>query len=247
MTIYADVLFLMNFLFDAELLFLLCKIYSKKASVFRILLSAAVGGGSGVLVFIPFFEILSYPPAKVVIPAIMTAIVFYPGKIKTYLDAVLIFIGMSFFLSGAVHFAGIDGIWALLIPVPLYGIVSVIKKRTSRTRKSALLCYHGKTCLLDGFYDNGNMLSYCGTPVILGSRVVFEKLFGKGFSILALSEWVNPCDVRMIPYSALGKNGAVIGIKLDYARIDKKDYTGVVLAYSEKEFSEELILNSIMI
>ncbi|MBR5808710.1 MAG: sigma-E processing peptidase SpoIIGA, partial [Clostridia bacterium] len=52
-TVYADVSFFINFTFDAEILLLLCKVYSKKAPMLRLILASCLGGLLGVLAFIP--------------------------------------------------------------------------------------------------------------------------------------------------------------------------------------------------
>lgn len=246
MTIYADVLFFINFVFDAQLLFVLCKIYSKKPPVFRILLSASIGGFAGVFAFVPYFGILLWPPIKVVLPVLMTSAVFLPCRKKMLLGACLAFCGISFIFSGAVSFFGMSAASGLLIPVLTYLIVCVIKKNIKKGRSRTTLRYKGKKTVEEGFLDSGNMLSSNGAPVILANKAVFERLLGKGFSPLAISEWADSCDVRIVPYTALGKRGAVIGIKLDWAEIGGKRYPGAVLAYSEEEFSEDLILNSAM-
>lgn len=247
MTIYADVLFMMNFLFNAELLFLLCKIYSKKASLFKILLSAAVGGLCGVLVFVPNFEVLTYPPAKIALSTVMTAFVFLPCNRKTFIGTALAFYGVSFLISGAINFFGLKGIYGLFIPIPLYAIIRILKKSVVKKRSNTVLCYKGKTLSTEGFYDSGNMLESFGSPVILGSKNVFEKLFGYGFCISAISEWVEPSDMRIVPYSSFGKTGAALGVKLDYAKVCRRKYHDAVLVYTENKLSEDLILNSVMI
>ena len=190
MTVYADILFLMNFLFDAEILVLLCKIYSKKVQLSRVLLSAAVGGLFGVFAFIPYFRILAGPPARVVLPVVMTALVFLPCKKEMLAGASVIFMGMSFIVSGAVSFFGIKGFFGILVPVPVYGVVLLIKTKSLKKRRLTILCYKDFLSSEDGFYDSGNMLTYKNAPVILGSQAVFERLFGKGFSVFALPEWV---------------------------------------------------------
>lgn len=246
MTVYADILFLINFIFDAEILVLLCKIYSKKVPVLRVLLSATVGGLFGVFAFVPYFGILAGPPARVVMPFIMTALVFLPCKKEVLASVAAIFMGMSFIVSGAVSFFGLKGFLGIFVPVPVYGIVLLIKKNSLKRRSTTILCYKDFISSEDGFFDSGNMLTYKNAPVILGNQAVFERLFGKGFSIFALSEWVDSKDVRMVPYASLGKSGAVMGIQLDYAQIGGKKYPKAVLAYSADKFSEELILNSVM-
>ena len=247
MTVYADVLFLINFLFDAELLYVLCKVYSKKAPKFRILLSATLGGLAGVFAFTPFFGILLLPPAKIVCPAVLVAIVFLPCRKKVFAGAYAAFCGISFMTAGAVNFFGLRAVTGMMIPVLVYAIACTIKKNIKKKRGCTILAYKDSKTTEDGFFDSGNMLTSGESPVILGNSAVFRRLFGENFSINAISEWVDSRDLRIIPFNSLGKKGAVIGVKLDYAEMDGKIYYGVVLAYTEENFSEDLILNSAMI
>lgn len=246
MTVYADILFLINFAFDAEILAILCKIYSKKIPPFRFLLSACLGGFAGVFAFIPYFEILSRPPARFILPIIMTALVFLPCKKGRLAGAAVSFTAISFLFSGAIHFFGMSALSGLLLPAILYPAICIVRKNIKRKRSTALLKYKDRKISGEGFFDSGNLLKSGGAPVILGSRAIFESLFGKGFRIEAVSEWTDSEDIRLVPYSTLGKSGAVLGIKLDSAVIDGKSYDNTVLAYCEDNFSEDLILNATM-
>lgn len=246
MTVYADILFLINFAFDAEILAILCKVYSKKIPPARFLLSACLGGLAGVFVFIPYFKILSLPPARIILPIIMTALVFLPCKKGRLAGGAAVFTAISFLFSGAIHFFGMNAFSGLLLPAGLYPAICVVKKNIKRKRSTAVLKYKDRKITVEGFFDSGNLLKSGGAPVILGSRAVFERLFGKGFRIEAAAEWLDSVDIRLVPYSALGKSGAVLGIRLDSAVIDGKVYENTVLAYCEDDFSEDLILNAAM-
>lgn len=246
MTVYADILFLINFAFDAEILAILCKVYSKKIPPLRFLLSACMGGLAGVFVFIPYFKILSLPPARLILPIIMTALVFLPCKKGRLAGAAAVFTVISFLFSGAIHFFGMSAFSGLLLPAGLYPAICIVKKNIKKKRSTAVLKYKDRKISEEGFFDSGNLLKSGGAPVILGSCAVFERLFGKGFRIEAVSEWADSEDIRLVPYSTLGKSGAVLGIRLDSAVIDGKTYADTVLAYCEDDFSEDLILNAVM-
>lgn len=247
MTVYADVLFLVNFVFDAEILAIALKLSSKRLSLPRLLLSACVGGLQGVFVFIPYFRILCAPPSRFILPLVMTAVVFCPCSVRELLFGWLVFLTASFLFSGAAAFFSLGAPVALCLAVPVYLVACLVKRRSVRKTGNAVLVYRGKKLTETGFFDSGNML-FCGeSPVILADRSVFERLFGKGFSITAAEEWADARDLRFVPYKALGREGIVRGIRLDFVTVNGKRYDNAVLGYSDEEFSDSLILNGIMI
>ena len=106
MTVYADVLFFINFIFDAEILILLCKLYSKKVPPIRLLASAIFGGIVSVFTFIPYLEIFARMPSGFIVPIIMVYTVFYPVNLRGFFGKYLSFLAISFTLSGAINFFG---------------------------------------------------------------------------------------------------------------------------------------------
>lgn len=247
MTVYADTSFFINFAFDAEILILLCKIYSKKVPKLRLFVSALLGGLAGVFVFIPYLEILTRPPARFILPILMVYIVFFPISLKGFLSRYASFLAVSFIMSGAVNFLGINALSGLMIPWVIYFLVFILRKNVNKKKSGVTLEYEGKKICADGFLDSGNMLMSGGMPVILGNDRIFGEIFGLKMSqenIMSLSRKFN---IRIIPFKALGENGTVIGIKIDSVLVQGKKYENVVLAYSGNKFSDELILNSTMI
>ncbi len=246
MTVYADILFFMNFAFDLEILFILLRLYSKKIRILRLLLSACMGGVLGVFAFTPYFGILLAPPARFFMPALPVAVVFVPCEKKKFAGAWCTFLVISFIYNGLIEFFEIKAVLGLFSLIPICVLLDILRRKVVSKRSTAVLVYKGKRVTADGLFDSGNMLISNGAPVILAGDCVFEKLFGKGFSVEAISEWAEVSDIRVIPYSAVGNHGMLYGIKLDTCIIGKKNYDNAVLGYYGKEIHEELILNGIM-
>lgn len=246
MTVYADILFIINFAFDTEVMLILLRLYSKKIQPIKLLLSTCIGGLQGIFVFIPYFRILCSPPARLLVPLFMVALVFFPCKAKELFGAWVSFLIISFVFSGLMTFLELTALWGLILLLPVYAAVCFVKRKAVKKTGTAVLIYKDRQILEEGFYDSGNMLSCGGNPVILASDAVFKRLFGNGFSINAVSEWADVCDLRFVPYNALGKQGVVFGIRLDSIVVDGKRYDNAVLGYCEDEFSNNLILNGIM-
>lgn len=246
MTVYADVLFLINFVFNTEILILLCLVFYKKRSLIRIILSSMIGSVFGVMVFIPYLEIFTRPPSNLIIPLFMIYLVFGKQKIKDYFAIYISFTVISFIISGAVNFFDLSAFLALLIPVPVYLAICILRKNIRRKKGEVILEYKNNAFLVEGFFDSGNMLFSGGMPVILGNNKVFRELFGCEFSNRNISTLSENFEMRIIPFVSLGKAGTILGVKLDRIFVDGKEYNNVVLAYAGDNFSEDLVLNSIM-
>lgn len=246
MTVYVDILFLTNFTFDAQILILLCKIYSKKVSVLRIILSSCIGGLVGVFAVLPYFEIFSRPVFRYVLPIFFIYYIFYPINLKGFVSRYLSFLTISFIYAGVIDFVGISAFWGIGIFGFIYILICNLRKNITRKKAETYLEYKGKVISAEGFYDSGNMLTSGGLPVILGNDRVFEKLFNLKMSKDDILSFSDKTDIRIIPFKSLGENGTVIGIKLDSVRVKETRYENVVLAYCGNKFSDELILNSVM-
>ena len=116
-----------------------------------------------------------------------------------------------------------------------------------KKHKCAELYYKDSKVTVQGFCDSGNMLMYKDTPVILAEHKIFEELFGKGFNMSGVMEWIDDKDLRYVSYSSVGKSGVVPGIMIDKAIIENRIFDKVILGYIGEGFSEQVILNSIMI
>lgn len=246
MTVYADVLFMLNFVFDLEILIILLRLYSKKVPPVRLLLSTCIGGMQGIFVFIPYFRILCSPPARFLMPLLLVAAVFVPCKIGELVGGWSCFLAISFVVLGAINFFDLKAMYALLLFVPVYVMLMIVKRNIKRKKSIAVLVYKDKKITEEGLFDSGNTLFYNSRPVMLANHNVFEELFGDGFSPNAANEWVESDDVCFVPYTALGSEGVIFGIKLECAIINGKKYENSILGYSDDNFKDNLILNSTM-
>lgn len=245
-TVYADVSFFINFIFDAEILFLLCKIYSKKVPIFRLGLASLFGGLLGVFAFVPYLEVMARPPARFIIPIFMIYIVFMPLERKAFFSRYLSYIAVSFVMSGMINFLELNVFQSLLIPIPIYFLICILRKNINKKKGEVVLEFKNKKLTADGFFDTGNMLSSGGLPVILGSERIFKELLDCEISRETIMSLAKRFEMRIIPFMSLGRAGTVMGIKLDRIWVDGKEYENVVMAYAGNKFSDELILNSIM-
>jgi len=247
MIIYADVVLLVNFLFNAEVLILVYKLQSRKIRLMRLLPAALLGGGLGLAVFVPYLQPFLSATARYLVPFLMSAMCFFPCNFKSVvLGGVFIFV-MSFLFSGIVNFFGAEGVMGFFSVIPFALFFDKLRVKAGRRHKDTVLQYRGRSVTVRGFCDSGNVLMYKGMPVIVACKEVFELLFGRGFNIAAVNEWIDETELRYIPYSALGKNGVIPGIVIDNALVEGRNFDNVILGYAGRDFPEKVVLNSIMI
>lgn len=247
MVIYADVVFFVNFMFDAVLLFALYKFQSRKIRPFRLLAAAFLGGGLGVAVLIPYLQPFLSAATRFVLPFVMSAICFLPCSFKTVVVGGIYIFSLSFLFAGMMGFFGASAVFGILITIPVLLCFGKIKRNFGKKYRKTVLVYKDKKVVTEGFLDSGNLLSYKGIPVILAKNKIFQELFGEGFNISGISEWIDIEDLRYVSYSSLGKNGVIPGVLIDSASVDGKIFDKVILGYLGENFSEQVILASVMV
>ncbi|MCR4719242.1 MAG: sigma-E processing peptidase SpoIIGA [Firmicutes bacterium] len=243
MSIYLDLAFFANFLFDAELVVMAHLICSKKIRPFRIFFAAFLGGVQGVLVFFPYFGILSLPPVSFLLSLLMVAAAICPCKKRDFFAFYIIFLGGSFFLAGIITFMNAQFFWSILLIMPVYGVITKIKKEISIKHSTVTLCYKDRKIEKTALYDSGNSVFYMGKPVIMANRKLVADFLGKDF----LQADLESCeDICIIPYKTVGQSGTLMGIRLDSAIVSGKSYDGAVLGFFDENLRDEIVLNRIM-
>lgn len=209
MIVYADVLFLVNFIINAGLLSATALLAKCGQSKKRILLGAALGAVYAVCMFFPQLHLLYTILFKLVFGAALIALVFHPHRVLDFLRISGIFYAVSFLLGGSVFGvmiftdAGIltravvqNGILYFDLPAwVLFGTVSVcllllwIWKKTAplRLRRQKLfrdvtVTLDGKNVLLHALVDTGNTLT---DPLTLMPVMIAE--------VSALRDLLPPC------------------------------------------------------
>lgn len=182
-TVYADVLFLINFSMDFLVFYICARLSAKRLHVLRSGAAAVLGGFYGIIsLFIPNIGIL---PLACDIAAMLAicAIAFYEKKdrMRDYLARCLLYAGVSAVLGGtmtAVYsmlnrsgLAAIDGesgddisIWLFALIASAGGAAAFVGGRRVRRLSAAKqgmveITFENKTVRLRGMTDTGNMLT----------------------------------------------------------------------------------------
>lgn len=210
LVIYADILFLVNFVMDGLALYVCKKVLSFDVKLWRIILSSAVGGVYGVaseLVTLP------EPFSMFAVACGMVAVAFGIRSISAFFKALLLFYtasmlfgGIMTFLQNAFYSYRNAELFANGIDLKLFLIISVICVvftvtagrifRAYAVRKSVkaeLSLPNGRKITVTLLCDSGNTLRdpYSDKPVLVVKADVIRRLLGDDATTL-----LDDCDER---------------------------------------------------
>ena len=220
MIVYADVLFLINFIINALLLQATALLGKCQRVAWRIVFGAALGAVYAVCMFFPRLHLFYTLLFKLVFGSVLMALVFRPARLTAFLRISGIFYAVSFLFGGAVFGvmlltdAGVmsraviqNGVLYFVLPAEvLCGTVSVclsgvwVWRKTAplRLRKQSLyrdvqVTYEGKTVSLRALVDTGNTLT---DPLTLTPVMIAE--------LDALRELLPPCPTFSVEELSVG-------------------------------------------
>ena len=182
-TVYADILFLINFSMDFLVFYICARLSCRRLHVLRSALAAAIGGAYGVLaLFIPQ-EGLIAPICDVVSMLAICAISFYSARdnARTFFGRCALFAGVSALLGGIMNatysllnrsglsfLEGESGddvsVWLFALLAAAGGAAAFVGGRRAGRISSSRQCevevtYGGKSVRVYAMTDTGNMLS----------------------------------------------------------------------------------------
>ena len=220
MIVYADVLFLINFIINVLLLQATALLGKCQRVAGRMIFGAALGAVYAVCMFFPQLHLFYTLLFKLVFGSVLMALVFRPVRLSAFLRISGIFYAVSFLFGGAVFGvmlltdAGImsraiiqNGVLYFDLPAGiLFGTVSLcllgvwVWRKTAplRLRKQSLyrevqVSYDGKTVSLQALVDTGNTLT---DPLTLTPVMIAE--------LDALRELLPPCPTFSIEELSVG-------------------------------------------
>ena len=232
--IYADLVWLLNFCFDAMLLWLVAIMLKRRVRVWRLMLAALVGSLLALLVLTPFAYIMSHVVTKLIISFFIVWICFGFYRSRFFIENVLAFYFATFVMGGgmiAFHFLlqsemgstlhSISISWLFVVVMfPALWMLSKAQMGTIREKKLRfehiidvrVTCF-GQTVLLKGLIDSGNQLRdpLTNAPVMIVEWQPFAHMLPA--SVLQMIQKRTYTDdipnewvsrMRFIPYRAVG-------------------------------------------
>ncbi len=245
MTVYVDVLVTLNIFVNYFLLLCVKGIMKADTKRLRLFSGAFLGGLYSLTIFVdglPDYIILLMNLSA---SAVIVLAAFGAKSLKGFLKLFAAFFGVNFAFAGlmlAVWFAfspsgmvynnsvvyfDIDVKTLVISTVICYliftGISSLLKRRAPDNRIFDITLYNkGRTVMTKALLDTGNSLKdgFTGKPVIIADKSVVRKL--ADFSLYDYLDGNNASDfnfteenIRLIPYSGIGKSGMLRAVKID--------------------------------
>lgn len=243
MIVYADILFLINFLSCYILIGIMCRFKQKKIPKKRKLLSSLCGGCAAMVIFILDLEhyivsaILFFSSVGIVFicfgkkALVMNMAIFlvlfmlYGGVVTTFVSL----LGGStnlFIKNNIIYFDINTGIFAISF-ICAYPLVcfffKLIQKHSKRRLHSLMIINKGQSICVDALFDSGNLLK---DPISGKDVIILEEAQAK--KIVTQNE-----DFFKIPFSTISGSDTMDAFVADMIIIDdkhilKKQYIGMV-------------------
>jgi len=244
MTVYVDVVMLLNFCVDFLLLLGANRLCGHPSRPGRCALAAVFGAGYAGCCLLPGFSFLSRLPWPPVFLILMVWIGY--GWQKNAWKRGILFVFLSMALGGIAMLAGARGFWGILaaaLGVLLLCVVGFSQHRAAARIVRVELWTEGRTLKLMALHDTGNQLQdpITGQPVMVAGADVAQSLLGLTEEELedpakTLMEFRIP-KMQLIPYHSVGKNqGLLLAVKMDKVTVDGVPW-GRLVAFAPKKFS----------
>ena len=270
-TVYADVLFAVNFVINMLLISLTAMVTKSRVSIWRKFLSSSIGAVYAVLMFVPQFAFAGALISKFVLLSVMTAVSFGFAGIRQYIRQLCLFGGITLMCGGCtlayVYFSdssvvsvsngivyfdtslGTVAGCALICGAVMKISAAVYRQHRLRDYRSMIVYKDGKSVVLRVMVDTGNMLTdpLTGSPVIVAEKSALKGIIPMEIDtedIEALSCCIS--GVRLIPFRSLGcERGLMTGFKPDKICADCTVSDNVTLAIASGRLSSEGEYNAI--
>ncbi len=245
-TLYADILFLVNFTMDFLTLYTTAAILRRKAAVTRLCIASAIGGIYGVAAVFMEGILLINIIINLAVSYLMCLIVFNKRTLPCY----ALFYGTGCLLGGAMtaFFTFMNGVntvstessappgkiplgW-MAVSAAVIGASAIAGGRMARRKRSLRQCRlavvsHTGSFVFDAMTDTGNLLTdpMSGKPVVLLKRNEFLSLLPE--ALVPIFESADPnalseADTEYLSSVRLIPSVSVAGDKLLFAYVPKK-------------------------
>jgi len=257
MTIYLDLLFILNFSFDFILLLSVNIVLKRMVKIRRIIVGSLIGALSIFFLFLPLNSITLFI-LKFVISLLMILVTFKYKDLKYTINNILYLYVISILLGGALYYLNVEFsykqvgiifinkgmsinyiILLILSPLVIYTYIRQIK-----SLKNNYIYYYvikivfknNMELILNAFLDSGNKLK---DPITNKSIILVPKSL--------VEEVIRIRSPIYVPYTSLNNHGLLKCIAPKYIEIDNKRCFKLLVGLSEDKFSMdgvECIINT---
>ena len=240
MSVYIDILFLINLMINTIILLAAGTVMRIRCSCVRIFLGAALGAVYACVIFFPKLQLMYTMAAKLAAAVIISAVAYAPKSILQCIKQTVAFcaitavfgiasLGALYFTDIGIRLGGVisNGIFYFNIPLAYllfscaatYTALSLAshfsKKHNARSFTHITVVNDGKSVDLKALVDTGNMLKdpFSGKTVMIAEVEALEPLFEFDISTLAESSDAHsslPPGFRLIPFSSIGRQSGIL-------------------------------------
>lgn len=230
MTIYIDLLFILNVIYDGLLLLTVSVTLKRNISFKRIVLGSLIGGLSTFIIFIPINKYFLFI-LKIVAGLLMVLVTFKYKNLKYFANNILYLYMCSVILAGFLYFLKIEFnnssylISLSIAPIILYLYIKEQKslKKVVNYYKDILITLKNNSVLkLTGFIDSGNKLK---DPITNKYIILINKNKLKGI--------YNIRSPMYVPIKTVNNTSLLECISIKNVVIDNKIYTEYLLGLSD--------------
>ncbi len=270
MIVYADVLFLTNFVINLILLAVTSLLTRSKSKVWRRIIASCIGAVYAVCMFVPNFAPAASLLGKFALSAVMTYISFGAKSLKGFVKNLCMFYTVSLVCGGCALVASYyteGGIGAnngvlyfdtslrtvIISSAVAYVIirlsVGICKKYSGRDCHRMVIYKNGRAATINVLLDTGNMLTepITGRPGIIVEKTALRGIVPQDIplsDILEMSNYID--DIRLIPFKTLGTdNGLLMGFKPDKICSDEPLHDNITIAISNQSLSQSSEYNAL--
>lgn len=228
-TVYADVLFCVNFIVDYVMLLSVRYMTSLNVKRRRLAAGALVGGIGSFAVLLPPMPFAVSLLISISEALLMTAAAFLPMNIRGYIRTAFLLFAVSFtycgIMTAVLALASPDGltvrnssVYIGISPFALIALTALcylvlrlfgrIKGSGIKSRRCRVIVRNcGGTVEAEGIADTGSTLRepFSGELVIVGRSELFSGI--SGFGEYPDTSRRSPANLRMIPFSSVGGSG----------------------------------------
>ncbi len=245
LTVYVDVLLIVNLYINYILLLCTSKIIPSKPEQVRILISSVIGSIYGLIIFLPDLPKIVELLSKIIVSVIMIIICFGFINTRQFIRGIMSFLAVSFTFAGLMYL-----IWTAVAPINMYLangiayfdidlkvlvittiacfiIICAINFFISRKApKSSIyqltVTNSGKSAELTGLCDTGNSLreAFSGYPVFISQYDAIKEILPQSVrNYFNSTEPKADGSIRFVVYNTISGSGLLPTFRPDEVRI----------------------------
>ena len=265
MVVYADILVLVNFVVDYFLISIAARFLGQKPKLWRLILSALVGGLFSLYIFLPQSNFLVQSLVQILMSMVLCLISFGFGGAKSFLRRTAVLFCTNFAYSGAmiamwlvfkphgmainnsVVYFDISPLFLILFSVVGYFAVVILRKILKKSFPANTYCkvtvFCGeKSLTLEGIADTGNSITdiFGQSQIFITEQCIADGILG--------AEKQNKTRFRKIPTATVTGEKLLDGYRIDYAEVKfnnkKYCFKNPILAVSNVPLTDcKIIIN----